>query len=278
LGKQMSADELWKRALDHAGVQAEHVRRIELPGLSSTRIAQHVPPNTTASNPGPFAYSNEELAIVNRDADVHRVVHTGGIEEPALIGLLRSQLEHVRQFDSQFESYFLTNIINASIHEEYKHGRGGAVVYLALPMMRDAQAAGAELIRASFGPQFGKFGDPYFGLLYRTDREPGSLNSLPQRTVVFAAIHADAFEQLLGGDESARQHLHRVDPAAPNWWTRLKADDLFGHLSKSAPAFKPTAEEIEQFGENASAGAWRPLEALLDRALEHGLFILNQED
>lgn len=272
----MSNQEAWERALQDAEVAADLVDRIELPRFASDRIAQHLPPGTTAGPGGPFAYRNDEVESLNQDADRHRIVHTAGIDEVALPGLLRSQLEHVRQYESQRGSYVLTNAINGSTTEEYGNRPGGAIVYLAMPMMRDAQAAGARLIRALYGPQFGRFGESSFGLLFRTDREPGTLDTLPQRTVVFGALHAEAFENWIGGEESANAHLEDAHPDAPEWWSTLKADELFGHLRKSAPAFTPAAEDIQKFGERAGE-AWRPLESLLDRALEHGLLVLNRD-
>jgi hypothetical protein len=64
--------------------------------------------------------------------------------------------------------------------------------------------------------------------------------------------------------------LQLVHPEGLRWWKLLKEDELFGHLGGSAPAYNPSPEEIEAYGDTP-ATAWRPLEALLDRALEHGL-------
>lgn len=69
--------------------------------------------------------------------------------------------------------------------------------------------------------------------------------------------------------------LQLVHPEGPRWWKLLKEDELFGHLGGSAPAYNPSPEEIEAYGDTP-ATAWRPLEALLDRALEHGLWVTAQ--
>jgi hypothetical protein len=45
--------------------------------------------------------------------------------------------------------------VNESLNSLYGGRAGGAVVYNALPLIRDATAAGARLIRNVYGPQSG---------------------------------------------------------------------------------------------------------------------------
>jgi hypothetical protein len=271
----VAVEELWSRALDDAGIEPSHVQRIGFDRpMGPKRLALHIPPGGMPG--GTFELSRAERAVVAKSSGGHRVLHVTDGEEPGLLGVLRAQLEHVRQFDAQRGSYQLSSAINASLDELYSGRLGGAIVYLAMPMMRDGTAAGGRLIRKVFGPQPGKFYDPVFGPLYRTDKEPGDLESLPMRTVVFAAIHAEAFERWASVREMGQQLLADAHPDAPTWWEALKADDLFVHLSKSAPAYNPDQDDIDAFGEGQAAQAWRPLEALLDRTVELGTNVLTR--
>lgn len=271
----MTTDELWSMALEDADIDPSHVRRIGFDDPpQSGRMAEHIPPGSASG--GVFSLSAAERAIADEHMADHRIVHVTRAEEPGLIGILRAQLEHVRQFDAQPGTYRLTAAINNALSEPYGGRLGGAVVYMSMPMMQDGTAAGGRLIRKTFGPQPGKYYDPYFGRLYRTDREPGDLDSFPMRTVVFAAIHAEAFERWAGSQSVCRRLLETAHRDAPDWWEALKADELFVHLSKSAPAYNPPQADIDAFGERRAAEAWRPLEALLDRALQLGMNVLTR--
>lgn len=274
----MNSDDLWGRALDDAGLDESVVRRVVLEGGARTsRYAQHFPPGTTA-RPAMTELTDAEAAEIDSDTTGHRVAHVSTVDhEPGLLGVIRAQLEHVRQWDAQPGSYKLTTEINASLDPLYAGRLGGAVVYNALPLMSDGTAAGARLIRNVYGPQFGRYRDPLLGRLYRTDRAPGSLDTLPQRTVVFGAIHAEALDEwATGRDLNLDRVLAQAHPDAAEWWEALLADDLFEHLRKSAPAYDPSVDEIESHG-GLPQEAWRPLEALLDRAHDHGLWLLNQK-
>jgi hypothetical protein len=276
----VKTNDLWKRALDDAGLDESAVRRVVLAGgpeVRGSRYAIHFPPGATG-RPAMTDLSDSEAAEIDRDTSGHRVAHVAEVEhEPGLLGLLRAQLEHVRQWDAEQGSYKLTFEINGSLDRLYAGKLGGAVVYHALPLIRDGTAAGGRLIRAVYGPQFGRFHDTHFGPLYRTEREPGSLDTLAQRSVVFGAIHAEELDRWATGyGLNLNAVLSKANPEAPQWWEALLADDLFGHLRKSAPAFDPSVEEIERHG-GSPAVAWRPLEALLDRAHEQGLWLLNRD-
>ncbi len=241
----MPSEETWERALADAGVAPGYVRGIEFPGLTGTRIATHIPPGSSAGTGGAFDLTPEERRTANEDRGSHRIVHSGDMDEVAMLGILRAQLEHVRQFDAEPGSYQATVAINESLTPLYGGEPGGAVVYLALPMMRDAQAAGARIVRRVHGPQFGKFYDPNFGLLYRTEVEPGSIETLPMRTVVFGA-HADAFVRLIGDDEDEAVGflVMHTRPEAGAWWVALKEDEMFQNLSATSPAWRPSPEAI----------------------------------
>jgi len=237
-------------------------------------IARHlIPGGTIEARPD---LSDEERASLNADTSVHRIAHVSEAEPEALLGLLRAQLEHVRQWQFQRDTYELCNYINASLDPLYANKAGGAVVYNAIPFIREATAAGGKLIRSVYGPQYGKFYDPSFGPLYRIDHEPAALEEFPRRSIVFAAIHAAAFEQWAARHNfTLEATLQLVHPEGSRWWTLLNEDELFGHLAGSAPAYNPTTAEIETYGDTP-ATAWRPLEALLDRALERGLWVTAQ--
>ena len=107
----MNSDGLWKRALDDADLDHSAVRRVVLEGGARTsRYAQHFPPGTTA-RPTMTDLTDEEAAEIDSDTTGHRVAHVSTVDhEPGLLGVIRVQLEHVRQWDAQQGNYRLTPI------------------------------------------------------------------------------------------------------------------------------------------------------------------------
>jgi len=164
-----------------------------------------------------------------------------------------------------------------ALHEVYgESGPGGAVIYNAQPMMRDASAHAAALVTRVFGPQVGRLRDPQFGPLFRTDNEPEAPELFARRVVVYAAIHSGAVMEAAGGEASLDAQLQLVSPAAPRWWEKVVGDERFRSLGASAVEFVPTPEQIAVY-EPAAGEAWRPLEDLLLRAQRYGMRLTAAE-
>jgi len=271
-----SLEELWPRALADAGFSPEELVLLALEGTPEERGAPggswaRMQPGGVPAASDDWPFTEEELAPARERPDLPKVAAYTGVDPAALLALLRHSLQTVRQATATRTAYAFAVDASDALHRVYREsGPGGAVVYNAQPMMRDASAHAAALVTRVFGPQLGRLRDPEFGPLFRTDNEPEALEIFPRRVVVYAALHGGAVAQFLGGEESLEAQLQLVSPAAPRWWDRLMGDELFRSLSASAVAFVPTPEEIAAYG-NAAGEAWRPLEDLLLRAHRYGM-------
>jgi hypothetical protein len=274
---RVNTEDLWQRALADAELDDSIVRRVALKGEADTsRYSQHFPPGATA-RPTMTDLTDEEAAEIDADTSGHRVAHVSTTDhEPGSLGMMRAQLEHVRQWDARRTSYDLSFEVNGSLNSLYGGRAGGAGLQRPAADTRRHRRRGTTDPRG-LRPAVRPLSRPDARNLYRTDRAPGSFDTLPQRTVVFGAIHAEALDEWASASHNRTlgAMLSGVHADAPQWWQALLGDDLFGHLRKSAPAFNPSVEEIQSHG-GSPAEAWRPLEALLDRAHEHGLWLLNR--
>jgi len=268
---------LWQRACEHAELRPDvDVRLIPLEGSPEERGGPVGSWSRThlGGVPGPedrWRFTPAEVDRFRENPYMPAVVVFTGTDEAALLGLIRYTLEQIRHATQQTATFrFAIAASDALVPLYQPKGRGSAVVYGAQPLMRSANAHAAALVTAVFGPQIGRLRDPAFGPLFRVDNEPESPERLPRRAVVYAAIHAQAVTEKLGGAEALEHELLEVDVDAPAWWQMLAADDLFQALGTAAPAFVPAPEEIAVYGE-AAGEAWRPLEGLLDRAYRYGM-------
>lgn len=112
-------------------------------------------------------------------------------------------------------------------------------------------------------------------MLFRTERDPTPLPDLARETTVFAALWPEAATEGFGGDAALPRRLAAAHTDAPAWFDLLADDETFVALGRATAVFQPTRDEIEAFTE-APAEAWRPLDGLIQRALNYGLALLDK--
>jgi hypothetical protein len=216
--------------------------------------------------------TSQELDRLSKADGRHRVVVAADADEPQMLALMRWGLEHAVQFDQgKSLMHFYGHVLNVLSTLYRPLGAGSALLGNLIPGEEDANAASAALVRRTLGPQFGQLYGP-FGPLFRP-AEKGSLDTLPKRMVVFAALHPEAFKEYAGGTDYQRDVLlSDVDQAAPEWWQALLADGVFAHFRALIPYFTPTAAELA--AASPPAEAWRPLAELLRRGQLRGTAVL----
>jgi len=182
-----SLEELWPRALADAGFSPEELVLLALEGTPEERGAPggswaRMQPGGVPAASEDWPFTEEELAPARERPDLPKVAVYTGVDPAALLALLRHSLQTVRQATATRTAYAFAVDASDALHRVYREsGPGGAVVYNAQPMMRDASAHAAALGTRVFGPQLGRLRDPEFGPLFRTDNEPEALEILQQK-------------------------------------------------------------------------------------------------
>lgn len=84
--------------------------------------------------------------------------------------------------------------------------------------------------------EVGRLRHPFYGPLFRLERDPLPLERLAPHTTIFAAIWPDAFEaRIATGGISVPAFLESLYPTASAWWETVRADELFRSLSLDPP-------------------------------------------
>jgi hypothetical protein len=215
--------------------------------------------------------TDDQLKILNSDRwrDRYRVLVAPPENRAARLGLLRDALEHARQYQHDSRLYHLGGQLRDAMASVYT-GDGSASILKLHPVWADAAAAGAALARkhAQSAITDDVLWGPY-GALLRTAWEPGDLESLAQRMLVWAALHRSAVEDMAetcGG-------IHRVisrysDELLPAWRTLIEDAELT-RLARAARLSIPPAARI-QAATQYRASVWDRVLDLLDRGMARG--------
>jgi hypothetical protein len=232
--------------------------------------------------PGDAAFTWRDAAepelreFANSRRDAHRVVMLSddSIDEPTALGLMRWCLEVARQWEQGEAIHDFGLFISRAIERTYAGtGLGGASVYNRIPTMRDANAAAAELVNATFDPvpaaaYFGNHGS------LRRPIGPPEPETLAARLVVFAFQHRrDVMAQAEAEGCSLDERLTPLDPAAPLWWSLLTRDAALARSTDKATSLIPDETEIEAV--DPPIRAWWPLLTRLDHDHDHGLALIE---
>ncbi len=270
-GHMEDTEDLWARACEDAGVEEERVAVI----VVSTRAddptafgAGYFSPAATAESP-PVPLTAEEIRHVNSLRGRHRLTIPEQLEAPVKLGLMRWTLERAKQHDLNPYLLTMTDAVTAAFDPlTANKGAGGAVVWHAVPSIRDADLVAGHLVTKVFGPQTGRLWGPH-GSLFRSDRQPGPITTLARRMVICAAVEAEAFLGLASTPSWPGTILRHMGEDWSEWWEVLLTDEDFTHLRRSSRYYVPEEWEIEKFEPNP-AQAWRPLEHHLDITMRRG--------
>lgn len=269
----LTPDALWATALENADVPPSEVALVPVTSFENPESQGRFMP----AGDRDVDLAPQDLAAVSSEAARARVVLPVErlARDPAvLLALMRHHLEYARVLIHEPETYRLSLMVAAALSPVYSDtGRGSAVIYNAIPMMRSANAAAGRAVTSLLGPQFDRVVDPVYGPLFRSDRAPLPLGDHARNVVVFAAVWPDAFEnELFEQGRQVDEALSATHAQASHWWSALQEDETFSALALGAASFRPTPAERRAF-EAEPARAWRLAEALIERARNYGLEI-----
>jgi hypothetical protein len=259
----------WLEACADAGVtsgEQAHVAPIFGPPPPETgNFAMHYKPGSTINPDEMFPLSKGQREKFNSPdlRDTHRIAVFAEVEPRVLSGLFRHELQHARQFDSHPDAYGLTDFAQGALYLAYGARAGGAVLYNAVPLEQEANAAASRFLYTLDGePTLDELEGPQAQLFRRPD-VPWGEGRLPTETLAFVALHPDELEQTIpssyGDLPGVIAPLH---PNAAELWQRHRGDTELQAMRATFPALIPTDKEIVAAGDRPG-DAWQPLSKAL---------------
>jgi hypothetical protein len=273
---------LWEKACVHAGYQVgSDVRLYPLPGPpEGDRSAFHLEPGTWAEHEPALPFDHAQLRDANleKHRDLHRVAIRDVEPERVLLGLLRHELEHARQYDQSPGLYRFMCAAEDAVSRAFYRVRppaleGSAAVYNALPHERDANYASSALTLEVFGPPTAEDLEGPDAQLYRETRrcDPGTLAI---RLISVCAMFPDDFAEACSGrSRTTGDALRELAPVAPRWWSTLRAGAGSRELGGRALAAVPSVEAV--WAAPSPPAAWLPVVELIGEAQALGARLLT---
>lgn len=173
------------------------------------------------------------LEQLNAEACIHAIkvlLWNGerGVEE--LAAVVRHELEHARQFDAHADRLIqLHGVVQCVLAERVGSLPGGALLYTTMPMELDANAASARFVTRLYGEDrvLELLHDPGVdGAALRSHVEPAQLETLPERMLMFLAIHSDLCDRFAASEQTSfDQLLDSIWQGSGAIWQRLTTDD-----------------------------------------------------
>lgn len=214
--------------------------------------------------------------VANHRRAGHRVVllNGDGLDERVALGRMAWCLELASQWESSPALLDFGLFVSRALERTYTgRGPGAACVYHRIPTFRDANAAAAEAVAATFGAPGV---EDYFasdGNLLRPIGPPDR-PSLARRLVVFAFLHfTDVSSRAFLEGTTLDELLCDLDERAPLWWRRLAADTELVRSCSAVSTLIPDADAIAQA--DAPVKAWWDLLARIDHHEDQGLAVLQ---
>jgi hypothetical protein len=277
---QIDAD--WLLAKEDSGLPDEQCLLVLLdrPPSPEAEDSLLLDPGFRVELPNVEPISRTQAAYLNApdQIDGFRVLLADPGYRAARLGLLRDALEHGRQWRYDAQMYKLGGALNDALNSVYGGtGRGAASITRLHPMWSDAAAAGAALARAHAVDEMqgANMWGPYGGLL-RTGWALEPVETLPERMLVWAALHRDAVEAY-ARDECGQ----RVEEVLESWrpdlvaaWHALSADKRLAQLGRAARVSIPSGAVIDA-ASFYPAAAWDRVLELLDRGMTLGRRIVG---
>ncbi len=187
--------ELWQAAMADVGIDPSQALLFTLPGESSSSgfSARHWSRNRyidAAQEPADLVSAIEQM---NQDdcVDAYRVAVWTERSEEGIAALLRREAEHPRQFEMHGRCLLDLYDLAEGVLQEYAGGlAGSALLYQAIPLEFDANAATAVFVRSRYGDdridELLRAGDKD-SAAFRALVPPPSPDKLPERVVLFLA-------------------------------------------------------------------------------------------
>jgi hypothetical protein len=269
--------EIWRLAREDAGFAPEEVRVYVLRGAKRGDYwAMYFKPGDWLVFDQNFPFSEDQLDDANGAGLVnHRVAVYAGVQEPELAGLMRHELEHAvqqrRYGDASWTVYERTL---GALAWQYDNRPGSGAIYNSVPVERDANAASAAHVVPTYGPLSQAILDGEHSVLFRFPEGPLPLDSLGQRSLAFAAVHAHAFEaELSEHSETVEEVFGEVVSDALARWKHVANDAVVRGLTNESIDAIPSDASVAD-ARSMPAAAWYPARDRLLAAYEHALALI----
>jgi hypothetical protein len=234
----------------------------------NAELAIHLHPGSRAVSEPRFPLSQAQVADANRPEIVglHRIAAFVEYPPAVLLGLLRHELQHARQWRFDQTAYTAGEPVADMLSRVRAYtGAGASSVYNLLPLERDANFAAFSLVRQHFGAVSQVELVNEHGQLLDFDRSWALTESLSSHTIEAAALHPNEFEEACRESrDDLASTLRALHPNGPAVWQQLRSDDELSERRAAFPSAVPSATEIAAAGDRPAV-AWRRLhDALLD--------------
>jgi hypothetical protein len=262
-----SLSQLWTLARQDAGFDpGTEVRLYPLSGTppANGRRAMHLEPGSEVVWEPDVTLTRNQIADANRPdvIGLHRIAVFDNQAPPVLLGLLRHELQHARQWQDDRAAYQAGELLVDMLGRVAAYtsaGIGASSLYNVLPLERDANAAASTLLREHFGEVSDRKLVAEHGQILDFDPSWALTEPLGTHTMEAAALHPDEFEDACRhGGRDLDATLSALHPDGPVLWKGLKANDVLNAKRAAFPAQVPDPAEIAAAGEKPGA-AWRPL-------------------
>jgi hypothetical protein len=253
--------ELWDAACNDAGFRNGPDAVLELidgqpPGGPQQSWAVWLAPKTEIAFDANYPLTAGRRAALNEPGPraKHRVIAFSDIEPEILLGYLRHELEHARQYLGNQADFAYSPLVMLAIAEQLGDLDGTGGIYNLMPRELDANAAAAALIRGYFGPQPSARYRGLHAALFRPSEPPGDIATLFFRTFCFMFKEGlDAAFKWLG--PTKEDFFRAQNPRFVEAWDKLEKDARLTRELERAYKSVPSRKAIRAAGDRPG-DAW----------------------
>lgn len=201
VGAVPDLNETWAIACADAGLDQ---RFVVLAGADTEALhdayAVHVAPSERLGDDSPLPVTLARAINAPAHVGQHRIGVVTRVPEAALLGILRHELEHVRQYESSDElklTYRMQPVLAEALGRALP-GPASGVNYQLIPHEHDAHVASSALVRRQGLPVPAELLAGTHRPLFDTEPLPVDALPLGVRAMAFAALFPDEVREVLG--------------------------------------------------------------------------------
>jgi hypothetical protein len=231
-GVEPFIEQQWDAALRHAGEAGEDTYLLACPGAAVKGCPSAVSYPVDVPLEADAFLQGELLAEANLThiRSKHRVAVFEDVDEDdptamaVLLGLLRHEVEHVRQRKCHGQELFeLDNLAQALVDDREKHEGNAPIWYRRKPIERAANTAAARLLTESCPEHLVVLANGPYAPLTQLDTQASRVENLPYETVRFMyGLVSSSDEPLIFDDGLAwEERLEERWAGAGAWWAGM---------------------------------------------------------